>query len=204
MSTVISEKEQKTQSGLIKVITKNFNWIILFIFFIILIFGFLLLILPKYSEIIAEAKANDIKNNQEQLERNKKELKSLENLINSYNSIKSSYVEKINQIIPKAEIKEKILTQINSLVFYNGLLLKSISISPVQDISQKKTSKESEGKEISKYEVSLEVSGVNYENFKNILRVFENNLRLMDVQSISFSNDKDVAKIVLHTYILNE
>jgi len=206
MAPVIKEKEEKPQSNVAKFIAKYFSWLILIIFLVILAFGFFVLIFSKYNEIIFEAKANDIKYNEDYSEKNKKELEDLDNLISAYKNIKPSYIDKINKIIPQLEIKEKILTQIESLVISNGLLLKSVSIELVDDQLKNKNAEDQnkEPEKIKKYKISLNILGVNYNNLKNVLKVFESNLRLMDVQSVSFSTDKDEVSIELYTYIFND
>lgn len=201
MSSVLKEKEQKTNSEAIQFVIDNFNWFLLGVFFVVFVFGIIIFIFPKYNEIAIEIKANEDRQSKEYSEKSKKDIEDLKLLISAYESISPSHIEKINKIIPPADIKEKIITEIEALVVRNGLILGAISIEPVEKDPRKKVEEKIDLPEnITKYKITLKILGVNYNNLKNILRVFENNLRLLDVQSVDFSAEKNEAQIELHTY----
>lgn len=205
MTAVIKEKEQQSASAIIGWIGRNTGLFSLLVFLLVFLLGFFLLILPAHSRIQAEIEMNNLRLNTEFITENKKELEDLKNLISAYESIRPSYIEKVNKIIPAPELKEKLLTQIETLANNNGLLLKSVSVDLIEPSSQRRTAEAPASQEkVKKIKISLTVIGTNYNNLKNFLRVFENNLRLMDVQRISFAIDKSETQIELHTYILND
>lgn len=162
------------------------------------------LILPAYS---------DVKAKQEMLEQKKVELQKLEELINQMNELMSVYkeketeIEKVSQILPEGKDIPGLLVQVESLAAQFGLILDSIDFSEIEaqkqpqgavewregasspELGEKKT--EPPYKTLS---VALRITG-NYEAFKNFLLSLENNLRLIDVQTISFTPKGEASDI---------
>jgi Tfp pilus assembly protein PilO len=130
------------------------------------------------------------------------EVKKVEELVAKIQKLEQEYqeiggdIEKISLALPQEEDLPYLITQFESLASSNGLLLESVKF------TNEKTNKETKKKSFQKpgrlnqpEEVSPSSSRLSfemklngsYEGFKEYLRALENNVRLMDVNSIDFS-----------------
>jgi hypothetical protein len=204
------EVEEKTESN--KLFTKQFNkflsdyynWIVGCTVILVLIAGFFSLLLPKYQQTVDYLSAT---NQQNVLDYSSKqaELNKVQQLIASYNAIDKKYIDKVNSIAPAVQNKEELFSQVNYLVSVNQLSLNSISLSisdgyandnllPITPAEQPI----SDG--LQTVAIDISVSGTNYESFKNFLSSIENNLRLMDVQSVIFDPNGQTTNLIINTY----
>jgi Tfp pilus assembly protein PilO len=157
---------------------------------------------PTYSEI--KNLTQEIKTKEETLEKKQKLVIDIERLVNQYEDIEGR-VSKVFYALPnKAEIPN-VLVQLEALASENGMIFESSNFSKAQQSVQSKITSDSENNTASSSEtadqqnsieqirsVSIDVSLIgSYENFKNYLRSLENNIRIMDITSISFSSSSD-------------
>ncbi|MAF20837.1 MAG: hypothetical protein CMI55_04115 [Parcubacteria group bacterium] len=124
----------------------------------------------------------------------------LEELLAETQQLKEKYQQieqeasKIALAIPQEEDLPYLLVQFEVLAASNGLLLESIGFSqtdeeaksPQQKTSQKTNQSKKTNPFLKSSSVNLSISG-SYSAFKNYLVALENNIRSMDVYSISFS-----------------
>lgn len=212
-----SEKEQKNEKIEYKIsfiFYKYFKWFILIIMFIIFTFGYIFVISPKYEAIVN--KRMEVSNSEElKYFEQKRKIKKLNDLINIYKNIDKDDIKKIDLLLPSEEkIHEELFSQIESMILRNGLLLKSLEIEPEEKSSsrsaknpnniktEEQKEKDSLPTEIGKIKVSLIILGVDYFKLKDLLKIFENNLRLIDITEINFQPDNNSANIYFYTYYL--
>jgi len=151
------------------------------------------IVLPVYSEV---------KERQETLNSKKIELQKLQEVINKMNELvgvykeKETEIEKIWQILPKESDITGLLVQFESLSAQSGLFLSSINFSEVGQQQEtaglpEETQPQLPYKTLS---ISIKITG-SYDAFKNFLSNLENELRLVDVQSISFAPKGEINDI---------
>lgn len=190
-----------------------FNYLILILSLIILVAGLFILVYPKYRQI---AKANEAAKNNLQIEYETKlnYLNSIRNLRKTYQSISDDDKAKIDALAPPAGDTSVIITEIESIALRNGAILNSVKIEPPSAVQPSLTTGPGENKEspagifnqlpagagLIKIEVNL--SSVDYPLLKNIIKAFENNLRLFDIAKISFNVDKSQALLNIYSYYL--
>jgi len=117
----------------------------------------------------------------------------LEKLTRLYSDNKES-IDKINFILPRERDLPNLIIQLEALVLEQGLLLEQLELS----VAEEGTSGKAEELRTTKttamnyhtVDINLGFMG-NYSAFKNFLKAVEENMRLMDVDSISFSPESE-------------
>ena len=197
-------------------VNKYFNIIVLAVVLLVFIFGFSFVLKPKYSKIsgvIEESKR--IKT--ERKESLQKNINTLTRYNKSYEEISSENLNKINTILPEKYASEKLFTDLEHFFVRKGYSLNSINIkddAKLTDASATRSRRtetklpveqaiENNSAEVGSMTISLSFQGVNYKSLKNLLALIENNLRLMDVEKISFSHESETLDLDVKTYYLN-
>ena len=209
-----AEQEETSESRRIwikklnKFLSDYFRWLVVAIVAVVLASSYFLLLKPKYDQTMNHL---NLANRQEQADFNAKneELKKVKALLDAYAGIDPNYLDKVKAIAPAVQNKEELFSEINYLVSRNQLFLQSVSLSEVGGyggsnlVAETPADKEIAGK-IRSVTVSLSVAGADYQGLKNFLAALENNLRLMDVTSLSFSPGGGSTILSFITYYVKE
>ena len=130
---------------------------------------------PTYQKLkLAQA---ELVRQQQELERTQNLVSVLDQLSSQFSSL-SSDLEKVELSIPKKEDTPKLLVELPTLASQNGLVVSEIGFG---DPTKR------EG--YSSIPIRLSAKG-SYLNLKSFLKAVEQNLRLLDVVSIGFGEDK--------------
>jgi Tfp pilus assembly protein PilO len=131
----------------------------------------------------------------------------VENLVKLYEDNKES-VEKINYIIPSGEDIPNLIVQLEALAFEQGLVLGKIEMTPKETVQEGGGDTQQE-KSVENYKtltINVSIMGT-YDAFKNYLKAVEENMRLMDVNSLNFSSkskgEEEVQEITPETQIFD-
>jgi Tfp pilus assembly protein PilO len=106
-------------------------------------------------------------------------------LLSQYNKISKENLDRLNKILPAQAGSMKFILEMESIVQKNGMTLKNIDIKEKGETSEKVNF----GAEIKSWEtvpLSLKLSG-SYKSFYSFLKDIEKNLRLTDINTITFS-----------------
>lgn len=103
-------------------------------------------------------------------------------IINQYKSL-TGVSQTISLSVPREAEIQNVLAQINKIAIQSGLTTQSVNFENIT-VAQSKKETLVKNNQITRVDVSLLGS---YESFKTWLSAIESNIRLMDVQSISFS-----------------
>lgn len=176
--------------------------LILPIAMISIIAALLWFIYPTYGEI--KNLTQEIEAKEDTLEKKQKLIIDIEKLVNQYEDIEGR-VNKVFYALPNEAEISNVLVQLEALASENGMIFESSNFSKEQQIAQKKTTSEnnvassSDSKtaiqqniieQIKSISVDISLIG-SYENFKNYLKSLENNIRIMDITSVSFSSSSN-------------
>ena len=164
---------------------------ILTIFLLLIIFSssFIFIIGPKYkkmksvSNLLTIAKTDELQRLEIYLDRLKKFNKS-------YKDVSVLDREKINKTIPEDIDRENLITMVEDLVKNRGLTLQSIRIGKEKiSVSRRKKAEKEPGisENIGILSFAIEIPEMDYEMAKKLIIDFEKNLRIMDIQSVEFS-----------------
>lgn len=215
----LSGEENKKQAAILKVkinefLIKYFNYLAFSLGLVILAAGLYITVYPKYRQVSEENR--EAKNNlQTEYETKFNYLESIRDLKKSYQSINDEEKAKIAKMVPDLRDSSSIITEIESIAVRNGAILTSIKIEPESDggrtslKAEPEEAKESlagifnqppQGVGLIKMEVNL--SSVNYAVLKNIIKTFENNLRLFDIAEVNFNASENQAILNIYSYYL--
>lgn len=202
-----SKNAQKAMRLFNLVLTSYFNAAVAIIVILVLAVAVIFFLLPKYQQVAAEkAKVQQAQNNQYA------DLLSYYNKLvhykAAYAAIRQTDKDNLNTMLPDENQHELLFTQISALIKQQGLLLTSLSITPdnssanTKSRSTAKTSAQSDNLPagVGSIKVNMSLSGVSYSSLLSLLSALENNMRLIDVNSIQYSPDTGVASLDATTY----
>lgn len=182
---------------------------------IIFAVGLFLYVYPKYQQLI---KGNDAAKKQQQAEYKIKfgYLAAVNDLKNSYQSISAADKEKVEAMVPVNGQAIGLISEIEAIALKNGVTLNYVKIAedptgqPGAKIKVESGEKSGApagsfnklpaGVGLTKMEISL--SSVNYAVLKNLLKVFESNLRLLDLAEINYDVSGKRVTLTVYAYYL--
>ena len=158
---------------------------------------------PLYEKIrVVKNEETDLKNFLQKIQ----EIRVLrDDLLTSYNAISNEDLKRLKKIIPFSPEKEILIAQFENLATSQNLNLKSVEIA---EPAKNKNAEEQQNK-LKTYEsvnVSLVLSG-GYKDFLNFIKALEENLRIIDFETINFgAGDKNIYdfSIKAETYFLKK
>jgi len=162
-----------------------FKGIISIVFLAAAIATFLGLTKPLYNEI---KDLNAQKSSFEEALANSRQIQETrDNLLSQYNKIPQENLTRLNKILPVKTESMKFILEMESIVQKNGMTLKNIDIK--ENEKGETSEKVNFGAETKSWETvpfSLKLSG-SYKSFYSFLKDIEKNLRLTDINAITFS-----------------
>lgn len=197
MGNIVGEKKiNLIKNNLILLLSRYFTAIVLIFSLIVIILGLIIFIKPKYETVKNEISKTKETDTAEYLKQSAL-LEELKKIKESYDKINQDDVKKLDLMVPNGLDKEELLAQLEKIMNKNGLLYSTLAVKDAGAAStpteksgkeeQKAPAKVSSGQgEIKSVSISLPFSGVSYSGFKNILEIFQNNLRLMDIKNLSY------------------
>jgi len=211
-NNIKKEKDKHLQRKAIILLSKYFSLLVIIVISVIIICGYSFIIKPKYEK-------NKIKNKESiettinVLNAKKIYLSELNKYIRLYNNINKKQKDKISDILPDTPDINSLYTKIDNLMSKNGFALTSLNISDKSNIKTAKTRRSLNNKDdrnkddkilsgVGEINLLIDVDDVDYKRAKRLLKIIENNLRLMDVKKISFSPEGGSAKLEISIYYL--
>lgn len=191
-----------------------FNYLVFSLGVIIFAAGLFLSVYPKYQQI---AKVNEESKNNLQAEYETKlnYLNSIRNLQESYQSISAEEKTKLDGMLPAGRDTSAIIKEIESIAVRNGVILTSIKIEPESGGDRTNLIVgPSDGKEpplgvfnqpppeVGLIKININLGSINYPVLKNIIKAFENNLRLFDIAMVTFNAGDNQAVLSMYSYYL--
>lgn len=186
-------------------LNKYFNLILSILLLVILIFSYFIVLNPKLKSAQLVIKDN-ISNQKLLYNQQKRKLDTLESIINIYSQIPVSDLNRFNSVLPYKYKEEQLFGEFEELVSKNGWLLDAVAISFPDELKEGVSKKGTSGTvfgsanpQVVPMDVDLVITGIDYLGLKKFLSILEKNIRLFDVELISFSGNSQ-AQIKLRTY----
>lgn len=160
----------------------------------------LFLNIPTVEGVLATRK--EIQSQQGQLNQTTDFIRIVEKLMEKYND-NQKVLQKLDSILPNNQDIPNLLVQIEALANDGGVVLKDVVITASSEDKTTSKAQEIRTGDVSQEKIPTDYKSINinlklttsYESFKNFLKTIENNLRLVDIDSISFSSQaKDNTK----------
>ena len=185
---------------------RYFNLVIILAVLAAFSLSFVYLLYPKYMSV---QKGAEVQSKQEEQNQKIQYLIKLNQLRQTYQAINQSDKDKINAIINNTNNKDDLFNEMQALSLREQVTLDSLEVQPLESSWQlnnlagsKKRSALFDRLEVVKTTVKL--NKISYEALQDALRVLEVNLRLMDVQKVSYEPKNNTATLELLTYQLRQ
>jgi cbb3-type cytochrome oxidase subunit 3 len=185
-------------------VSRYFDALVAVLVIIIFLLGAFFVINPKYKSIIEEEKYSQA------------DMESERDILNNYFSKLNEYVdiyrklsnvsrERVEKIIPEDDFLEKFFARMETLTKRQGVVLTEMMLAYDEEDDGKKAKKPSanDKKSLKKINIQISVSGVDYDGVKRLLKAFENNLRILDVNTLEFNITEKTASFSVTTYFLD-
>lgn len=179
------------------ILNDNFNLVIVVFVIVLLLVSYFLIIRPKFQSTLVAIKAN-IDQQEIFYQSQKQKLVDLQAAVVLYRKIGSDNIDKINGILPDEYAKERLFGELEDILLQKGLVLDSLKLSKSGEDDGVSSQDQSVG--VIKAEMSL--SSIDYVALKNLLPLLEKQLRLIDVEELSFSPSEETLSLVFYTYYL--
>jgi Tfp pilus assembly protein PilO len=190
-----------------KFLNDYFSWVIIGATAAVCILGFFFLLLPEYVQTTKYITAINQREKLDYQEKNS-ELTKIKDLLDIYAGIDQKYLSKMSSVAPIKKNKEELFSEINYLVSKNQLFLVAVSLSDEgtyqTGLLPEIPAEVQTAAGIEAVTINLSVRGTDYEAFKNFLASLENNLHLMDVQSVVFDPVGKSTGLTLSTYYFKQ
>lgn len=197
-------------------LNQYYRYLVWCLVILVLIIGIFTLLLPQYHRL-NDTGIFENKEAESNLAERENYLADLRNMQQSYDDLEIRAWRSLDNILPKEGDVYLLFAQMETLARDNGLILSSININDglnTDTDAQTKASKTAKttattntsiADNIKTVNISLNLEGINsYENFKLFLDSIENNARILDIKSLSYSPEKSTYTVTLSTYYLYE
>jgi len=198
--------EIKKNNVFTQALNDNFDALLIGVVLIIFLGAYFFLIQPKYQATITTIKTN-IANQEKIYFDQKTKLNNLKAAAALYEEIKKDNlgdVRKVNAVLPSDYVKERLFGEIEEIINQSGFLVDSLEISREEMTKESPLTQNSLGeslpKNIGRVRIVASVGAVDYAGLKNLLFTLENNIRLLDIDKISFSPTAKTATLEIYTY----
>ena len=221
-STVSSEAEKKRARRVVMLnnfFSVYFKFIILIVILIIFIVSYIYVLKPKYDRAVESVKGNIASQERVYLQQLNK-LNNFKQLVTVYNKIPSDEKDKLNNLLPPDYIKEQLFIELGYIIPQNGHNLtyldfkKDKEIEAEQEGQRRVNTSEEELSAISFLDelppdigyikADIMISNTTYNSVKNIIKLLENNIRLIDIYEIDFNPEEESLSLSFATYYLDE
>jgi hypothetical protein len=180
-----------------------FGMVIFLVLAIFLYSAWYFILNPKYDAVSSGEELN--KKNAEVLVKSQY-LRQLQTLQKMYDEINPADIDKIKQIVDRDNDSNGLLKELDYIITDNGMKALEIKSVPTEDsfeiVNYAGSSKRSDDllKSTRVWRTTVQIANVDYFDLRNALRTIEYNIRLMDVQALSYDPVKKTASIELLTY----
>ena len=200
----MANRPPKNQNSLNLFLNNYFNALLAAALVIFLTLAAFVLIIPKFQVIQEEVQAK-INEEQNFYASSERKLISLQAIGLIYSKISPADLQRFNSVLPDPYAKEKLFGELEETVGTGGWRLDSITINS-EDVSAGATATatgtlaELNDPHLQAVGVDLTISAIDYAGLKSLLKLLENNLRLIDITSISFSPEDMTVNLKVVTY----
>ncbi|MFA5131439.1 MAG: hypothetical protein WC467_03355 [Patescibacteria group bacterium] len=175
-----------------------FNIMMVGVVIVVLAIAYFIIIKPKYDATMASINIT-IQQQKRLYTEQLKKLNNLKTIADLYKKISPTDLNKFNGVLPDDYVRERLYGELEEIVATNGFILNSVSIEQEPAIDPNNPAPVENGK-LGKVNLQLSISAIDYAGFKNLLRLFESNLRIFDITRLSFSPGGNTASLEMTTY----
>jgi len=228
MSEELEIKKRRVRNTLNTALNRYFGLVIAVVVLAILSVSYVYFIKPQYDSIVKNVNESFFEKNQ--LLPKYREADSYKNILKAYKLVDANDIKRVNDMIPDEYIKEDLFTELVYIVAHNGFTVNSLDITKYSDSVKPAASSDSVRRSNDKaatptaastttstkaivpalpngvgaMTAKLDVSDLKYKDFLKLLNILEENLRLLDINSVSFNPGNNSAVFNFSTYYLKK
>lgn len=184
-------------------IGKTIVWWVILTVAVVLGGGYLLVIAPKLSTIQGST-SRDVAEKQARLQEQEEESQALRSLEENLKTVSAAEQRRLEAVLPSAAELDDLYIQFTDLAASLGLSMTSLEFS---DAGSSATAEEKQnvGGDIQTVGVTFSVDGVeSYEALKTLLTTLQDNLRILDMNSLAYSPGTTQYSLTLKLYYFDE
>jgi hypothetical protein len=198
----MASRNLKNQNSLNLFLNNYFNALLAGVLILFFILADAFLIIPKF---VATQEAVQTKINEEQnlYSASQRKLASLRAVGDIYSKINPADLQKFNGVLPDSYVRERLFGELEETVAQGGWLVNNITLSAgsaATAASATSTLAQINDPALQAVNVELSIATIDYSGLKSLLRLLENNLRLLDITSVKFSPGASTVDLTLTTY----
>lgn len=172
--------------------TRYYGSLLTFSIIIILVITWFLIFSPLYHDY----RSLDLAAKQQEHSETKSTLDKLNQIVKEWDEVSKQDKSKLNYFLPNNEDIPGLLAILDEMAGQSGFVVSKVTLSYIEEPIYTNT-------EIYPLLVSMSIEGAGYRELKNFINKIESNLRLTDVESLSFKSESGVYILNLTTYYLN-
>jgi Tfp pilus assembly protein PilO len=182
------EKKKKPPSALW---VRYYKSVLALMVIAIAVVGWFVVVGPLYGDYAAL----DVAAKHDEYETNKRVLDNFNNIKEEWESISEQDKQKLDYFLPTGKDIPGLVAMLDTMAKQSGFVATKISLSyseePLEDMP-----------EVFPVLVSMSVEGGSYSGLKQFIDKIENNLRILDIGSLSFQSAKSIYVLNIYTYYL--
>lgn len=202
----MTDNKISQQNSLNNLLNKFFNLFVVILTSFLLLMSYYLILKPKVDATTA-AISDNIGQQQKIVQAEQTKLNSLKKSIESFKKINPIDSARVNAILPNDYNKEKLFGEFEEIITKNGYEANSIVLTKEGENAKNEAGAGAKGVTLNKVSdkvgivnVSLTIGSIDYANLKNFLGILENNLRILDITSVSLSGNSASLQLLTYYY----
>ncbi|QQG52167.1 MAG: hypothetical protein HY931_02350 [Candidatus Falkowbacteria bacterium] len=185
-------------------LNEYFNLLTLLVLLVVFALAYFLFIGPKFKLTQAAIREN-IESQKKLYAEQEKKLRDLKTVKEVFDNISPADLKKFNNVLPDNYIKEQLFGELEEIVVKDGFLITTMSVMSddavdVDGNPMPAAGAPTDNEKIGKVTVTVSIGAINYQGLKTLLKTFEANSRLFDIESVSFSEAGNSAQLEFVTY----
>jgi len=202
--SVNTKNDLQDKNSLNIVLNEYFNLLTLLILLVVFALAYFLFIGPKF-ELTKAAIRENIESQKKLYAEQERKLKDLKTVKEVFDNISPADIKKFNNVLPDNYIKEQLFGELEEIVVKDGFLITTMSVASDDKVDADGNAMPAAGaptdnEKIGKVTVSVSIGAINYQGLKTLLKTFEANSRLFDIESVNFSESGNSAQLEFVTY----
>jgi len=206
---MVNNRNQKNKNLANIFLKEYFSALVAVILILFLAVAYFIVLQPKFASV-QDSIRSGLASEKSLAAASSKKLASYQAMSDIYKKINPADLQRFNMVLPDNYVPEKLFGEVEEILSRGGWLMNSLKIDRPKEEGSEIASEGGDqaaasgvalnGQKIGRYNLELSVAAIDYAGLKNLLKTFENNLRLFDVTKVAFSSSGATAQISLSTY----
>ncbi len=202
--SVNTKNDLQDKNSLNIVLNEYFNLLTLLVLLVVFALAYFLFIGPKF-ELTKTAIRENIESQKKLYAEQERKLRDLKTVKEVFDNISPADLKKFNNVLPDNYIKEQLFGELEEIVVKDGFLISTMTVTSDETVDADGNPMPAAGaptdnEKIGKVTVSVSIGAINYQGLKTLLKTFEANSRLFDIESVNFSESGNSAQLEFVTY----